>query len=135
MSYNLFLDDIRVPVDVGNYINPVELRSLFRLKEWVIVRNYNQFVDYIERNGVPALVSFDHDLADEHYVPERYWDNYEESKKYQSAKSYTEKTGYDCAQWLLKYCKEKHLQLPNILCHSMNPIGKEKILRLVLNEC
>ena len=42
----LFLDDIRKPPDV----------------DWFIVRNYNQFIDWIDKNGLPDIISFDHDL-------------------------------------------------------------------------
>ena len=30
MSYRLFLDDIRMPYEVGNYISPVELRKEYK---------------------------------------------------------------------------------------------------------
>jgi hypothetical protein len=116
MSYNLFLDDIRMPYDVGNYIYPVELRQYFRKYEWVIVRNYDEFVKHIVENGMPHVVSFDHDLADEHYDP---------------SKRYKEKTGYDCAKWMIDFSKSYMVNLPKlIMCHSMNPVGKENIVKL-----
>lgn len=42
----LYLDDQRTPVEKG----------------WKVVRNYKEFVAYIENNAMPDIISFDHDL-------------------------------------------------------------------------
>jgi hypothetical protein len=120
-AYNLFLDDIREPVIVGNYMLPVDLRPLYRKQEWVIVRNYHEFTMHIRRmhvqhNILPDLISFDHDLADEHYKSDR-------------LDEWSEKTGYDCAKWLCDYCHEHELPLPQYLIHSMNPAGSARIIK------
>lgn len=141
-NYNLYLDDYRDPWETANYIYPVELRPMYRMEKWAIVRNYNQFVEHINKFGLPDKVSFDHDLADEHYAPPEYWKDYETSKKYQeeAEKTYKEKTGYDCAKFLIEYCRVNRLRLPEFYCHSMNPVGKDNILNIlnsaseVLNE-
>lgn len=112
----LFLDDIRWPIEAFQYTK----NEIFLEKEWSIVRNYQQFVDWIIENGLPKLISFDHDLADEHY-----WA--------QNTNVFVEKTGYDCAKWLVEYCLENHQNLPKFYCHSMNPVGKENILNLLNN--
>lgn len=130
MSYNLFLDDVRDPWMVGDYIYPFEIKALYRKERWDIVRNYSEFCAFIENNGLPELISFDHDLADEHYTPEEYWETYEKSQNYQAGKQYKEKTGLDCAKWLIDYIIDNKLELPKILCHSMNPVGKDNILAL-----
>lgn len=130
MAYNLFLDDVREPYEVGNYMNPVELRSLYRLKHWIVLRNYKQFVRHIERNGMPELISFDHDLADEHYRPSMFNPDKHYSNYYTDG-TFNEKTGYDCAKWLIEYAAKNNLPLPKIFCHSMNPVGKENILNLI----
>lgn len=117
----LFLDDVRMPYEVGNYIYPVRLRPMYRQKSWKIVRDYEEFVEYIEKNGLPDVVSFDHDLADIHYDPLTWTEGFE----------YEEKTGYDCAKWLVDYCQNHNLKLPEFYCHSMNPVGKDKILKLL----
>lgn len=122
-NYNLFLDDVRMPYDAGNYMYPVEIRPLYRLEEWVIVRNYNEFVNYINENGLPSLVSFDHDLAEIHYDPSTWRESF----------VYEEETGYDCAKWLVEYCMNNNEKLPNYLCHSMNPHGRENILNYLRN--
>jgi hypothetical protein len=118
MSYYLFLDDIRMPADAGNYMYPVELRTLYRTKEWVIVRNYKDFVETVLSQGIPEMVSFDHDLALIHYDPSTWKESF----------SYQEETGLDCAKWLCDYCQENNLPLPQYLVHSANPVGKENIV-------
>ena len=57
--YNLFLDDIRTET-YAEFFN-------YRDFEWTIVKDHTAFIDCIEANGVPAIISFDHDLAEEHY--------------------------------------------------------------------
>jgi hypothetical protein len=104
MSYNLYLDDIRIPKE-GN---------------WHIVRSYNAFVGIIKIKGNPDLISFDHDLADIHYDPTSYRESFE----------YHEETGYDCAKWYLNYITENNLPCAQILIHSMNPVGTENIKSL-----
>ncbi len=94
---------------------------------WVL--NYKEFTQWIDLHGLPDSVSFDHDLAPEHYTPEYFWNSYEESKKYQDwiKPTYKEKTGADCAKWLINYCKEFNVKLPKIYIHSANPVGADYI--------
>lgn len=120
----LFLDDIRHPYDAFNYTN----QSMFLKKEWVIVRDFNQFIAYIIENGMPDFIAFDHDLADEHYTPSEYWNDYNLSKQYQDSKEYKEKTGLDCAKWLVDHCIDNNLELPQYFVHSQNPVGKDNII-------
>jgi hypothetical protein len=130
MGYLLFLDDIRVPLDCCTYMMN---RDFYQNNEFVIVRDYNEFTNYIETNGLPDIISFDHDLADSHYTPEYLWDDYEKSKAWQDAQVHTEKTGYDCAKWLIDYCIENNLNCPEYTCHSMNPVGKDNIMGVLDN--
>lgn len=118
--YNLFLDDFRHPYDAFQET----LHPAYAKEKWVIVRSYSQFVKHIKRNGLPRIVSFDHDLTDAHYdcgpIP---YDQYEE------------KTGYHCAQWMIQYCTENQKPLPEtILIHSASQRGKENIKSL-FNSC
>lgn len=92
---------------------------------WVL--NYNEFVECIEMMGLPDAISFDHDLADEHYTPSKYWSDYEASKAYQESQQYVEKTGYDCAKWLVDYCADREHTLPRCYVHSANPVGADNI--------
>jgi len=121
---NLFLDDIRMPQDAFNYTH----NNQYLKHKWDIVRDYNQFVSYIQSHGIPNIISFDHDLADIHYeIQDR-----EDIKKMYNSDS-AEKTGYDCAKWLINYCIDNNVNLPTILIHSMNPVGSENIKNLFLS--
>ena len=122
----LFLDDIRHPYDAYTYTQ----ETMFLQKIWEVVRNFDEFKSHIETNGLPRLISFDHDLADSHYTPQHLWTDYEKSKEWQETQVHKEKTGYECAKWLVDFCMENNLELPAYYCHSQNPVGKDKILGL-----
>lgn len=113
MKKHLFLDDLRNPEEAFSYTN----EKMFIEKEWDVVRRYSDFVYYIEQNGLPEFISFDHDLSDIHI----------------NKSTYKEKTGFTCAQWLIEYCMDNNLRLPNFYCHSMNPVGKDNINNLLNN--
>lgn len=125
---HLFLDDRRFPSDAYS-----DSRDIIYLDfEWELVESYNEFVKWIETNGIPKVISFDHDLAESHYTPSIYWNDYAKSKEWQDAKIHDEKTGYDCALWLLEYCTKNSLELPIWFVHSLNPVGADKIKNLLL---
>ena len=113
--YNLFLDDFRTPMMA--YAHTKE--QMFLNYKWEIVKNYEEFCDYINKNGVPKFVSFDHDLADEHYVQNM------------TNQEYSEKTGYDCAKFLINYCEKHNIDFPNYYVHSANPIGAKRIYNII----
>lgn len=98
----LFLDDLRKAPD----------------STWEVVRSYKAFVEYIEKNGVPDIISFDHDLSFEHYPF---------GEEYPTADipygKYVERTGYDCAKWLI----DRGTLPKKYFVHSMNPVGKQNI--------
>lgn len=120
MNYNLFLDDFRYPKDCFDYTwNPI-----YNKEKWIIVRNYNDFIYIIETFEMPNIISFDHDLDEEHYIQQT---NIDYNK-------FTEKTGYDCAKWLIDYIINNELKPPKqVLIHSMNLIGNENIRKLFEN--
>lgn len=121
MNYNLFLDDVREPDDVFGYTG-----NQLYLIGWKIVRNYDQFVRCIEKNGIPKAISFDHDLGSESY---KYVNH--KNIAYDKIHKYGEKTGFDCAKWLIDYCINNKLELPEtILIHSMNVTGAANIKSL-----
>jgi hypothetical protein len=115
----LFLDDVRSAEMVFmNTIDPIYENN----DEWEIVRSFNEFVSYIEENGLPELISFDHDLDFEHYKLENQQDiDYEKIEV---------KTGFHAAQWLINYCTDNKLKLPKYKVHSMNLAGKRNIERI-----
>ncbi|TZF81763.1 hypothetical protein FW774_17045 [Pedobacter sp. BS3] len=75
---------------------------------FIELRSYKAFVKFISENGLPQFISFDHDLGEE-------------------------KSGYDCAKWLVEYCLNTNLPLPKFEVHSQNPVGRENIEKLLYN--
>lgn len=131
MSYNLFLDDERTPLEAFELTGYKPLKFL----KWVVVKDYEEFRNALVDRGIPNIVCFDHDLKPEHYTPEVYWKCYGASKRYQENKYpyYEFKTGKHCAE-LLKYaCEMSRKNLPTYFVHSQNPVGKDWILE-VLNK-
>ena len=112
-KYNLFLDDVRVPTDVTWADVPID-------QHYSVVRNYNEFTNLIMLRGLPKFVCYDHDLADSHYRHGLKYDVIPYSE-------YKERTGYDCAKWLVAYCADKNIKHPPYVVHSMNPVGKKNI--------
>jgi hypothetical protein len=102
----LFLDDIRPAYD----------------KSWDLVKTFEEFKRYIETNGCPAVISFDHDLAFEHYP----FNDFDTSPTIINYSLYETKTGYHAAEWLLNRGMCPKL----VIVHSMNPIGAKNIERL-----
>ncbi|WP_448822730.1 cyclic-phosphate processing receiver domain-containing protein [Capnocytophaga sp.] len=72
------------------------------------VYSYTDFVAYLKCKGLPDFISFDHDLGEG-------------------------LSGYDCAKYLVDYCLDRQLPLPDFAVHSQNPVGKENIERLLNN--
>lgn len=62
---------------LGDFRNPKD----YFLDEFNTIwgRNYNEFYSYITKNNIPDIICFDHDLGEE-------------------------KSGYDYAKFLVKYC-------------------------------
>lgn len=83
-----------------------DLRSI--PEGFIGVKNFNEFIIFIKLNGLTKFISFDHDLGEG-------------------------KTGYDCAKFLISYCLDNNLSLPNWKVHSQNPVGKENIEKLLYN--
>ena len=124
-TYNLFLDDLRVPTDCGLYIDEKRYIEF----DWLVVKSYSEFKSVIEekwQNGAfPSIVSFDHDLDHEHYDPSMFVS----SEAYENAyKGFTIPTGRKAAEYLVHFCREKQIALPECLIHTMNPAGEIRIL-------
>ena len=100
----LFLDDERdAEITVNSYLDDEEL---YPNKEITQVYNYDQFVDWIEKNGIPDWIFFDHDLGEE-------------------------KTGMDCAKWLVEKLRKEKKKTPNYFIQSANPCGSANINSLL----
>lgn len=109
MRYNLIVDDERTIEHIVNYKN----QNFYYDYEWVIVRNYTDFCEFVKSNGLPDIVSFDHDIA-----------SFIEGE---------EKTGKDCAMFLIDYCIDNDLDFPTYFIHSANPVGESNIKGLIDN--
>ena len=121
MKKLLWLDDRRNPSD-GNWI---EIYSPIATPfEYIWIKSYREFVDWIEKNGLPDAISFDHDLGKELSLNAI---KNGMSKKDARKLKQEEKTGYDCAKWLVNYCIDNNTKLPIWGVHSANPVGKDNI--------
>ena len=112
----LYLDDIRTPNN----------------DDWHVVRNYDEFVAHIRLNGLDKyeVISLDHDLGDT--AQQEYYNNV--SPNYQlDYNNILEKTGLDCAKWLVAESMNSKIPLPQIYTHSANPIGSANIMGYVNN--
>ena len=101
----LFLDDNRDPhqYKTKKFLPPTSYRDI------VWVKNYTQFVLYVEIKGLPDIISFDHDLGNKR------------------------KSGKDAANFLVEYCMDTGLPLPEFYAHTANPVGEKNIMELLIN--
>jgi hypothetical protein len=128
--YKIYLDDVRTPIE----------------KEWIVVRSYDEFVTKIEEIGIEKIstISLDHDLGPSSM--KEYFQNV--SPNYNlDYNNITEKTGYDCAKWLIDHfydnnqhllelsrlVKKEKITFPNVYTHSANPIGSANIMGYINN--
>lgn len=126
MKKLLFLDDYRNPfITLEDGSSWLVFSPIPQPFEVIWVKSYNEFVAWITLNGLPDAILYDHDLADEHYAPEEIWDKPDEVQK--RMELFTEKTGYDCAKWIVEYCMDNNLKLPLYNIQSANPVGKANI--------
>jgi len=109
MATLLWLDDARNPHENDWLVfSPIEQPF-----ETIWVKSYQEFKEYIYDNGLPTAICFDHDLGEP--IGE------------------DEKTGMDCAKWLVWWCQEHNLKLPLYNIQSANPVGKDNIDSLLKN--
>jgi len=115
MKTALYLDDQRTPT-----------KTIPGYKPWDVVRNYTEFTEYIEKHGIPDLVSFDHDLADEH-IEDYFKQKLHIGWQQPDYNNYKEKTGLDCAMWMCNYAINNNQEIKQCSVHSHNPIGAVNI--------
>ena len=96
----------------------------------VWVKSYKEFTEWVGQNGLPDAVCFDHDLGMEVALDARAKGM---SKRKSRALKQQEKTGFDCAKWLVEYCLDNNKLLPLYNIQSANPVGKENIDSLLKN--
>ena len=101
----IWLDDLRDPKDLR--LDWLAYSPIGKEVEVIWVKNMQEFVSWIQANGLPEGICFDHDLGE------------------------NEPTGYDCAKWLVEYCLDNKVLPPLWACQSANPVGKVNINRLL----
>lgn len=113
----LYLDDVRTP----------------NSENWTVVRNYDEFVSHIMLNGLEnyEVISLDHDLGEESMY--EYYTNVKNNFTLNYDNIVNEKTGMDCAKYLVAKSMEKGIPLPQIYIHSANPIGSANMMGYVNN--
>lgn len=116
MSYNLFIDDIKTPKDIWKITKNPD----YAVYNWVTVKNFNDFIDVIAKNGLPTRISFDHNLSEEH-------EGFDIKGKIIPYDDFKEPTGYDCAVWLIEYCLDNEKMLPVWKVHAKKGNGKKNI--------
>jgi hypothetical protein len=112
----LYLDDVRTPKDA----------------DWEVVRNYDEFVAHIRMKGLEnyEVITLDHDLGDT--AMNEYYNNVHPNYTL-DYNNITEKTGLDCAKFLVAESMNTKIPLPQIYVHSANPIGSANIMGYVNN--
>jgi hypothetical protein len=123
----IYLDDVRTPLD----------------ESWIVVRNYDQFVQKVEEIGLQNidLISLDHDLGSS--AMKEYFQNVHPNYKL-DYNNITEKTGMDCAKWLVQHFYDTNpnqsllvrgepIQFPKVYVHSANPIGSGNMMGYINN--
>ena len=117
MKKLLWLDDLRNPfkehkVSVQyvcyEYMD-IEPSDMDKEVEVIWVKTQSEFETYITECGLPDFISFDNDLG------------------------IGCGEGYGCAKFLVNYCLDNELQLPNYYVHSMNTVARENIHALFDN--
>jgi len=122
--YRIYLDDVRTPLSPNNeWIHGIE--------EWTVVRNYDEFVAKVNEVGLENIdvISLDHDLGDSAMAEwhKNVYHNYELNYN-----NITEKTGYDCAKWLVEQWMEGK-PVVDVYTHSANAIGSANIMGYINN--
>jgi hypothetical protein len=118
-NVKIYLDDLR---------QPTQTYPEMKDSDWVIVRNYEQFCEAVIKYGSEIVeISFDHDLGFEILPPKQTEKRLLPEKIRQKFNFHKEKTGYDCAKFLVEYCMDTGTELPEWKIHSMNPVGRKNI--------
>lgn len=74
--------------------------------EWV--KDFYEFQMWILENGIPDVLDLDHDLGDG-------------------------PSGYDCLKFCIGIVIGNHLDIPELRVHSMNPVGRDNMVRYYEN--
>lgn len=100
----IWIDDIRDPL---KYLINDDIDIIW-------CKSYDEFIKTLNEVKSIYSVYFDHDLGDINN-PEG------------------EKTGYDCAKYLIDFCIDNNIKLPKFYSQSDNGPGRENIIKLLEN--
>ena len=112
---NIYLDDIRTPNEV---------------MDWVVVRNYDDFISKVNEIGLENIdvISLDHDLGETALI--------EWKKNHNNFKldydNIIEKTGMDCTKWLVEQWMDG-APVVEVVIHSANAIGSANMMGYINN--
>lgn len=81
---------------------------------FIWVKSFEEFVNYIENNGVPKFISFDNDLKNGRMTVDGAVPN-----------------GEDCVKWLINYCNDNGLKLPKYYLHTANHKQRDVLNKLL----
>ena len=133
----LFLDDVRFPKHAciwGEKDRPrlSALEPMLLDGDWDIVRNYDAFVNYIDRVGIPDIVSFDNDIFD--YTESDMTEIEIQCEITMVNWKYSEvKCGANCALYLVGACWKRQKALPKCYIHTANPCAYLVIKEILEN--
>ena len=113
----LWLDNIRNPFKehrasvqyVCYEFLDIEPKDVENSVEITWVKTQPEFEKYIIQNGLPDFISFDNDLG------------------------IGNGEGYSCAKFVIDYCLNYNMYLPEYYVHSMNPVARDNINNLFEN--
>ena len=124
MQHRIYLDDVRTPINPNN-------EWVDGTPEWTVVRSYDEFVAKVNEIGLEniEMISLDHDLGDSAM---REWHTNVYHNYTLDYNNITEKTGYDCAKWLVGQWLDGK-PVVNVYTHSANAIGSANIMGIINN--
>jgi len=121
----LLLDDIREPEHCYIFEEDKTLQQYSGISnsKWDVVRSYEEFVEYVEKFGIPHVVSFDNDLVNccDTDIPQGDLVELYSMMNWRGSKY---KTGAHCADWLCDRCKRLQHPLPTYYVHSANSAAR-----------
>jgi len=134
---NYFLDDQRNPADAYLHLDTdtpkvslIEHSGIVE-DDWVIMRTYDEFVKCVKYLGLPDVVSFDHDLHEEHI---KHYFMVTQDMGIIEYGNFKEKTGKHCAEHLvLEWINQGKPKPIKTFVHSANRWGQINI-KEVLKE-
>ena len=122
MRTGLVLDDTRTVQEVLDILY-AQQQVVFTDVGWVLVKDFMGFIGALYDKPLPDIVLFDHDLGGNDFedingvlVP-----------KFEGATLEGEKTGSDCASWIIHHCNQLDKPFPQYWVHSQNRSGAENI--------